>query len=232
MSSASEVEADEDEDRRAPAQAGDRRPAQRRQVDPGQPDARRGADDHRSRSRDHARFDQPRLGMGRPCRSAWSTPRACASAPRSRTSSSACRPPTPGARSIMPRSSCCCSTPRAGSKSQDLRIADQVIEEGRALIIALNKWDVAEHASSLFNGVKAALGEGLGAAARRAAADRLGEDRQGHRHDPQGRVRAARGVEPARLDRRAQPLVRSARSRPIRRPRPRASGSSFATSPR
>ncbi|WP_028969092.1 ribosome biogenesis GTPase Der [Sphingomonas sp. URHD0057] len=48
-----------------------------------------------------------------------------------------------------------------GLESQDLRIADQVIEEGRALIIALNKWDVAEHASSLFNGVKAALVEGL-----------------------------------------------------------------------
>ena len=48
-----------------------------------------------------------------------------------------------------------------GLESQDLRIASQVIEEGRALIIALNKWDVAEHASSLFNGVKAALAEGL-----------------------------------------------------------------------
>ena len=48
-----------------------------------------------------------------------------------------------------------------GLEAQDLRIAAQVIEEGRALIIALNKWDVAEHASSLFNGVKAALGEGL-----------------------------------------------------------------------
>jgi GTPase len=48
-----------------------------------------------------------------------------------------------------------------GLESQDLRIASQVIEEGRALIIALNKWDVAENASSLFNGVKAALAEGL-----------------------------------------------------------------------
>jgi GTP-binding protein len=48
-----------------------------------------------------------------------------------------------------------------GLESQDLRIASQVIEEGRALIIAINKWDVAEHASSLFNGIKAALGEGL-----------------------------------------------------------------------
>ena len=48
-----------------------------------------------------------------------------------------------------------------GLESQDLRIADQVIEEGRALVIALNKWDVAEGASALFNGVKAALEEGL-----------------------------------------------------------------------
>ncbi|HEX4762550.1 MAG TPA: ribosome biogenesis GTPase Der [Sphingomicrobium sp.] len=48
-----------------------------------------------------------------------------------------------------------------GLEAQDLRIASQVIEEGRGLIIALNKWDVADNASSLFNGVKAALGEGL-----------------------------------------------------------------------
>ncbi|WP_037499627.1 ribosome biogenesis GTPase Der [Sphingomonas jaspsi] len=48
-----------------------------------------------------------------------------------------------------------------GLEAQDLKIADQVLQEGRALIIALNKWDVAEHASSLFNGVKAALEEGL-----------------------------------------------------------------------
>jgi GTP-binding protein len=48
-----------------------------------------------------------------------------------------------------------------GLESQDLRIANQVIEEGRALILALNKWDLAENASALFNGVKAALAEGL-----------------------------------------------------------------------
>jgi GTP-binding protein len=48
-----------------------------------------------------------------------------------------------------------------GLEAQDLRIAEQVIEEGRALVIAVNKWDVAENASSLFNGVKAALEEGL-----------------------------------------------------------------------
>lgn len=48
-----------------------------------------------------------------------------------------------------------------GLEAQDLRIAELVIEEGRGLIIAVNKWDVAENASSLFNGIKAALEEGL-----------------------------------------------------------------------
>ncbi len=48
-----------------------------------------------------------------------------------------------------------------GLEAQDLRIADQVLQEGRALVIALNKWDIAENQSSLFNGVKAALDEGL-----------------------------------------------------------------------
>ena len=48
-----------------------------------------------------------------------------------------------------------------GLEAQDLRIASDVLEEGRALIVAINKWDVAEQPSSLFNGIKAALDEGL-----------------------------------------------------------------------
>lgn len=48
-----------------------------------------------------------------------------------------------------------------GLEAQDLRIADHVLQEGRALVLALNKWDVAEGQSALFNGVKAALEEGL-----------------------------------------------------------------------
>jgi len=48
-----------------------------------------------------------------------------------------------------------------GLEAQDLKIADKVIQEGRALIIALSKWDVAENPSSLFNGVRHALDEGL-----------------------------------------------------------------------
>src|SRR5687767_4747663 len=48
-----------------------------------------------------------------------------------------------------------------GLEVQDLKIADATVEEGRVLIIAVNKWDIAENASSLFNGIKAALEEGL-----------------------------------------------------------------------
>ncbi len=48
-----------------------------------------------------------------------------------------------------------------GLEVQDLKIANIALEEGRALIVAINKWDVAEDASGLFNGVRAALEEGL-----------------------------------------------------------------------
>ena len=48
-----------------------------------------------------------------------------------------------------------------GLEHQDLKIASMVLEEGRALIIAVNKWDVAEGPSGLFNGIRAALEEGL-----------------------------------------------------------------------
>ena len=48
-----------------------------------------------------------------------------------------------------------------GLEHQDLKIASMALEEGRALIIAINKWDVAEGASALFNGIRGALDEGL-----------------------------------------------------------------------
>jgi len=48
-----------------------------------------------------------------------------------------------------------------GLEHQDLKIASMVLEEGRALIIAINKWDIAEGPSGLFNGISAALADGL-----------------------------------------------------------------------
>ncbi len=48
-----------------------------------------------------------------------------------------------------------------GLEVQDLKIAARAVEEGRALVIGLNKWDVAENGSGLYQGVRAALEEGL-----------------------------------------------------------------------
>ena len=48
-----------------------------------------------------------------------------------------------------------------GLEVQDLKIANLVLEEGRALMVAINKWDVAEDGSALFNGIRGALDEGL-----------------------------------------------------------------------
>ncbi len=48
-----------------------------------------------------------------------------------------------------------------GLEVQDLKIADHCIQEGRALIIGINKWDVAENGTSLRQGIRAALDEGL-----------------------------------------------------------------------
>eukprot|EP01037_Dinobryon_pediforme_P013200 gene13200-13306_t len=48
-----------------------------------------------------------------------------------------------------------------GLEHQDLKIASMVLEEGRALMIAINKWDVAEDPSGLYNGIRAALDDGL-----------------------------------------------------------------------
>ena len=48
-----------------------------------------------------------------------------------------------------------------GLEHQDLKIASMALEEGRALMIAINKWDVAENPSALFNGIRGALDEGL-----------------------------------------------------------------------
>lgn len=48
-----------------------------------------------------------------------------------------------------------------GLEAQDLRIADQTIQEGRCLVIAINKWDIAEGPSKLLNGIRAALDDGL-----------------------------------------------------------------------
>jgi GTPase len=48
-----------------------------------------------------------------------------------------------------------------GLESQDLRIASMVLEEGRGLLIAINKWDAVEEPGGTYRGITNALEEGL-----------------------------------------------------------------------
>ena len=116
-----------------------------------------------------------------------------------------------------------------GLEAQDLKIAAQVIEEGRALIIALNKWDVAENASSLFNGVKAALAEGLAQLATcRCSPSRR---RPARASTPCSRSRSSCARHGRAGCRRESSTAGSRmRSTPTRRRLRKASGSSCATS--
>ena len=95
-----------------------------------------------------------------------------------------------------------------GLEAQDLRIADHVLQEGRALIVAINKWDVAEEPSSLFNGIKAALDEGLRQARGVPLLTVSGKTGKGIDQLLARRLRGARDLVEAGLDRPAQPLVR------------------------
>ncbi len=48
-----------------------------------------------------------------------------------------------------------------GLEAQDLRIADQIYTEGRAMIFALNKWDTVDDGAPLYQGIRAALDDGF-----------------------------------------------------------------------
>ncbi len=95
-----------------------------------------------------------------------------------------------------------------GLEVQDLKIASQVIDEGRALMVAINKWDIAEDPSGLFNGIRGASGRRSFAVEGRAAVRGLGHDRQRSRHHAERGIRIARSMEPPRAHGRAQSLVR------------------------
>ena len=44
----------------------------------------------------------------------------------------------------MPTSWCCCSTPRKGVSDQDAHIAGYILDSGRAVVVAINKWDAVD----------------------------------------------------------------------------------------
>ena len=133
------------EQRRA---AGDRvrRPAERRQVDPAERAARRGAGDRVRGARDDPRRHRHDDRRGAAARSCSSTRPASGGAARS---------PAGPPRSAIRRSARSRPSSRAdvavlvldavdGLTAQDAHVAGYVVEEGRGLVVAVNKWDLVE----------------------------------------------------------------------------------------
>ena len=184
-----------------------RRPPERRQVDADQRADRRGAAADRPGSRHHPRFHLGRLGLARPPRSSCSTPPACAARPRCRRSWKSCRSPTACAPSASPRSSSSCFDATIPFEKQDLQIADLIVREGRAPVIAFNKWDLIEDPQEALAELREKTERLLPQVRGMLRRAGLGRDRprprqadgRGHQ-DPQG-------LEQPRLDRPAQPLA-------------------------
>ncbi len=94
-------------------------------------------------------------------------------------------------------------------EEQDTRIADLIEREGRALVIAVNKWDLMGQKSNLVSALRAEADHALPQVRGVPIVAVSGPDGRGHRpadgRDP-GRLR---GVEQAGADRLAQSLVRA-----------------------
>ena len=149
-----------------------------------------------------------RLACGRTSRCGWSTPRACASAPRSRTSSRNCRRGTRKRAIDHAEVVVLLLDATRGLEVQDLKIADQVLEEGRRWSSRSTNGTSPNMPRRCSTGSRRRSRKGSPAEGR-AAADRFGQDRQGHRPAARRGVRGARELVAAGVDRRAQPLVRT-----------------------
>jgi GTP-binding protein len=96
-----------------------------------------------------------------------------------------------------------------GLEAQDLRIADRVLQEGRALDHRHQQVGRVGGRQQPVPGHTRRAGRGPGAGQGRAAAHRLGRDRQGAGPAARRRFRGARGLVAAGDHGRAQPLVRN-----------------------
>ena len=107
---------------------------------------------------------------------------------------------------------------------QDLTIARLVVQEGRALVIVLNKWDLITDPQAALGEIRDTLAIQLADVRGRALRAALGADRPRRRQAAASRGRGARRWDERVLDRRAQPLARRARSSSTRRRWPKAAG--------
>ncbi len=219
---------DAEADARPAAGRGRRRPPERRQVDPGQPDHRPPRGRRRGRPRRHPRPRRLRRRVGRAARSplvdtgGWEHRRHAAS-----TCASPSRPRSP---STSPTSCSSSSTPRSAPPTTDETVVKLLRRAGKPVVLVANKVDdqrTEADAAALWS---LGLGEpwpGLGAARAR--------ERRPARRAPRG---AARGLRHGRGLRARRPAPGRAARPPERRQvlaaqqaGRRRSGSSSTTSP-
>ena len=120
------------------------RQAERRQVQPAQPRRRRRAIGRSTRSpaRPSTRSTSWSSSAARPGGS--STPPASGARSRPRPARSTTRASVRTPRSSGARSRSSCSTPASRSTEQDQRIITDVVDAGRGLVLAFNKWDLVD----------------------------------------------------------------------------------------
>ena len=92
-------------------------------------------------------------------------------------------------------------------EKQDLQIADLIEQEGRALVIAVNKWDLVRERDKRLAELREKCTASVAANQRRAAGAGVGDDRAGARQVDAGRARGRRIVEPQAADTCAQSMA-------------------------
>ncbi|MET4793261.1 GTP-binding protein [Bradyrhizobium japonicum] len=98
-------------------------------------------------------------------------------------------------------------------EEQDLRIADLIEREGRAVVLAVNKWDLMEtKGGGAISGLRRDADHWLPADQGRSDRRRIRSDGRWHRSADAGDPGRLRRLEQARADFRAQSLVRAGRA--------------------
>ena len=191
-----------------PLAARDRRPAECRQIHPGQPPRRRGATADRARGRDNPRCDRRRMDWRGPADPARRYRRACAAGRGSRASSSSSRSADALRAIRFAETVVLVLDALQPLERQDLTIARLVAEEGRALVLAANKWDAVANGAAALKQLRDRVSMSLPQLQGVALVPVSGLTRQRARRTDDGGRRRRRGVEPARPDAGAQPLAR------------------------
>ena len=116
-------------------------------------------------------------------------------------------------------------------EEQDIRIADLVEREGRAVVIAVNKWDLIEPETGALSRLRGAVDRMLPQIKGVPVVVLSAKQRTGRRSADGSGVDGARGLEPPGADGGAQPFPGAGDRRQIRRPRCAAAGCGSTTSP-